>query len=125
MNKLNRLSFALIAAASPMLASAEPLADLVAKGTSCKPANGYQDCTYKVGSGLEFSIGAVGSRVASISFLRSDARADYYARFGVSHGCVIVTPGEASKGAALDFAFVSPRTGKVYRDWRACAPAPE
>jgi hypothetical protein len=36
--KPTMLSFALIAAACPMLACAEPLADLVAKGASCKPA---------------------------------------------------------------------------------------
>ena len=59
---------------------------------------------------------------AGITFMSSSFEGDYYATVGMMHGCVIVKPGKTLSypGALLDFAFVSPRTGKVYTDWVSC-----
>jgi hypothetical protein len=71
---------------------------------------------------LEFTIAGVGDPDAGISFLRSDWNGDFYARFGLMHGCVIVTFGkQAPRGISLSgFAFVSPRSGKVYKTYQEC-----
>ena len=107
---------------------AQSVYDAVVAGMSCKQAmNGPMHCVYKVGQGLEFSITAVGAEDAGISFLRSNIAADFYARFGVQHGCVIVAAGESAPTWAADpgkdFACVSPRNGRVYRSWQQCKAA--
>lgn len=83
------------------------------------------ECTYVVGKDLEFAIAGVGESDAGVHFLRSSYAGDYYASFGISHGCVIVQPGK--KGAAPTsnqlFAFVSPKSGKVYSSWEECKGA--
>lgn len=82
------------------------------------------ECTYVVGKDLEFTIAAVGQPYAGVHFLRSSFAGDYYASFGLNHGCVIVRPGEKSvvpiSNPQLLFAFVSPRNGKVYSSWEQC-----
>lgn len=108
----------------PSVFAADSPFDATTRGTSCTSSSqGSLECRYKVGRDLEFSIAAVGQPDAAISFTKSNYGGDYYARFGVQHGCVIVEYGERSlKDAknAPEFAFVSPRDGRVYRSWTEC-----
>ena len=102
---------------------AQSLFDITTRGTSCKAlSDGSLFCKYEVGKDLEFSITSVGREDAGVSFLRSSIKGDYWARFGVLHGCVIVVQGEgtAQTAARADFAFVSPKNGRVYHTWQEC-----
>lgn len=92
------------------------------RGAACRQnANGSLNCTYTVGHDLEFSITAAGEADAGISFIRSSIKGDYYARFGVLHGCIIVAQGEArTQPAPIDFAYISPKNGRVYKSWQEC-----
>ena len=103
-------------------ALAQSAFDATVRGASCKQGpTGALNCNYKVGGDLEFSITDAGAADVGISFLRSNIKGDYYARFGPMHGCVIVAQGEATTSSApVDFAFVSPKNGKVYRTWPEC-----
>ena len=108
--------------------SAQSTFETTTKGAMCEQnATGARLCTYRVGKDLEFSIAGVGEPDAGISFIRSDFAGDFYARMGMQHRCVIVSPGKrAPKTATLGegyFAFVSPRTGLVYRTWPECEKA--
>src|SRR5262245_721636 len=76
-------------------------------------------CTYKVGKDLEFEIAGVGKKDASIYFTRGIKDGDYYMKFGVMHGCIIVSSGKN----IADMAFVSPKNGKFYPSWVACSKA--
>ena len=91
-------------------------------GKSCKESSSQQiDCDYKVGKDLNISIAGIGLPDTSISFYASSYEGDYFARVGVLHGCVIVEPGESSKRPLMgNHAFISPKNGKVYEDWRTC-----
>lgn len=109
-------------------AGAQSTFEATTKGAKCEQnAAGARLCTYRIGKDLEFTIAGVGEFDAGISFIRSDFAGDFYARMGMQHRCVIVSPGKrAPKGATtLDgyFAFVSPRTGLVYRTWQECDKA--
>jgi hypothetical protein len=98
--------------------------DAVVKGRTCtkgKVEAGQQDCEYVVGKGLRFSIAGVGAPDAGIVFSKSDIEGDYYAVYGLQTGCVAVWPGKANNATPLDLAFVSPRSGNVYRDWKTCS----
>jgi hypothetical protein len=98
--------------------------EAVLKGKTCKyeASNQSLNCEYTVGSGLHFVIEGLGQRDTGISFLKSSADEDFYASLGLLHGCVIV--GRGKKGRAIvdvpEFAFVSPRNGKVYKSWEEC-----
>jgi hypothetical protein len=114
------------------VSSAQTVFAAATTGATCtQNAAGNRICRYKVGR-LEISIAAVGEPDAGISVLHSDINDDYYARFAVLHGCVIVAAGKAAPKEALapagDFAFISPRDGKVYKTWQECSrvkpPAP-
>ncbi len=78
-------------------------------------------CDYAVGDGLQFRIVAVGAPDAGIEFDKVLANSPYRAAMSIKHGCVIVEP--TSNSNAPQFAFVSPRTGKVYHTWQDCAAA--
>ena len=109
--------------------------DAVVRGMTCKqstvPTSGDQlNCEYRVGQGLEFVIAGVGQPDAAITFVKvSGYDADFYASVGIMHGCVILKPGTRtnertlSSGALPGMAFVSPKTGKVYRTWEECGQA--
>lgn len=97
-------------------------------GATCtQNTAGSRYCLYKVGKDLEFSITAVGEPNAGISFLRSSISGDFFARMGLLHRCVIVVAGEQAPEAARTpeggSAFVSARTGLVYRTWQECERA--
>ena len=60
--------------------------------------------------------------------MKSDFDGDFYGSVGVLHGCVVVSrglKGDSSSslsgpGSMFDYAFISPRNGKVYKDWIKC-----
>lgn len=107
------LSILLVLSVSPSYGSTF---DVVLKSKKCEIGRNQQTtCEFRLGNSLHFAIAGVGQSDASIVFMKSDFEGDYYASFALSHQCVIVFP----KGV-LDLAFVSPRTGKVYRTWPEC-----
>lgn len=109
--------------------AAESTFELVLAGKSCKEGltQGI-DCEYKVGKGLHFSINGIGMPDTGITFMKSSFDGDFYATYGLSHGCVVVKRGpEGTTSSAIsgpesmtDYAFVSPRSGKVYTTWEKC-----
>ena len=116
-----------LAMTTPTAASGQTAYALTTVGASCTqtPA-GVRICTYKVGRDLEISITAVGQDDAGTSVLRSNANGDFYARTCMLHRCIIVSAGVTAPRRALEvdwYAFVSPRTGLVYRTWQACDQA--
>lgn len=96
--------------------------DLILKGKKCEEGYSQQlDCSYKIGKGFWLSLAGVGISDAGVTFMKSDFNGDYYGTYGVLHGCVIVKPGTKNKtNNPVDFAFVSPKNGKVYKDWQSC-----
>jgi len=119
-----RLRFAAIAFLQLVICAAAEATtyDVVVAGMKCaQDANTSMECEYQVGTSLNFSVVGVGDRDAAITFFSASFDGDYYASVAVQHGCVIVKPGKLAKGPAMDFAFVSPRNGKVYKDWVSCA----
>jgi len=108
-------------------AQAQPAAtvyDAVLAGKACKDDEATQSltCEYKAGTGLHFLIEGLGQPDTGITFFKSSADEDFFASFAILHGCVIVSRGE--KGGtpvdAPDFAFISPKNGKVYKSWEEC-----
>lgn len=99
--------------------------DAIVAGMACKQNSfGSLECEYRVGRSLYFAVIGVGDKDAAITFYASSFDGDYYASVGVLHGCVVVKPGKEIQGpSVLDFAFVSPRNGKVYSDWQSCRDA--
>ena len=97
--------------------------EITVKGKTCQESSGQLiECDYKIGKSLHISIAGLGQPDTGVSFMRSDFDGDFYATFGVMHGCVIVKPGK--KNITPDylptFAFISPKNGKVYKDWQEC-----
>jgi len=103
---------------------------LTLAGKSCKVWGNEQtlSCEYRVGTGLRFSINGIGNPDTGVAFLKSSIEADFYAGYGMLHGCIIIkrgrkglsNPALLGPGTITDFAFVSPKNGKVYRDWVKC-----
>jgi hypothetical protein len=90
-------------------------------GKKCAEHRQQINCEYKVGKDLEFSIDGIGMPDTGITFTRTKGlQGDYYATVGIMHGCIIIKPGAKSKLFGTDFAFVSPKNGKVYRTWQEC-----
>jgi len=94
--------------------------DAVVSGMTCTMEQSQQmNCEYRIGKSLWINIAGVGQSDAGVSFLKSDFDGDYYGTFGLKHSCVTVWPGKKARGFR-GFAFISPRTGKVYRSWPEC-----
>lgn len=103
--------------------------ELVLKGKRCQEReNQMLDCDYRIGKTLHISIAGIGLPDTSVTFMKSDYDGDFYATMGVLHGCVIVKRGPKDSppnvldgpGSLFDFAFISPRSGKVYKGWQEC-----
>lgn len=96
--------FGVVSLASSAIATsafAQTAFEATTRGATCRQdVGGSRYCSYKVGKDLEFSIAAVGEPDAGVSFLRSNIKGDFYARFGVQHGCIIVAAGESAPKAA-------------------------
>jgi len=113
-------TLALLLASQSM--AADQTYDNVIKGKSCKESGSQRlDCTYRVGRDLYIAIAGIGMPDTGINFYASSLEGDYYASVGVLHGCIIVTPGKSSGSSEEEgYAFISPKNGKVYKDWRSC-----
>jgi hypothetical protein len=95
--------------------------DAVIAGKKCteeKPSQ-LMSCEYRIGKDLLISIAGIGQPDTGVTFMKANIDGDYYATFGLMHSCVIVKPG-AGRDRPLNFAFISPRTGKVFRTWQDC-----
>jgi len=114
----------------------DPVFEATIAGATCKQFNNQMQCDYRVGKSLRFSIAGVGEETASILFQKADfENGDYFAKVGLLHGCVMVSRNievtakelekmrKARAPFVADLAFVSPRTGKVYRNWMDCGVA--
>ncbi|MEO8158290.1 MAG: hypothetical protein ABI648_10885 [Betaproteobacteria bacterium] len=105
-------------------AFAEPTTyDLTVRGKSCQESSLQSvECNYSIGKSLRISIAGLGQPDTGVTFMKSDFDGDFYASVGLKHGCVIVKPGKKSlvPGYLPTFAFISPKNGKVYKDWEEC-----
>ena len=105
----------------------DPPYEATTRGTLCRPsAQQPVECSYSVGRDLAFSIAPVGQPDATVSFIRSNDQGDYYGSYGVGAGCVVVKHGQRGvrdAGSRYAYAFVSPKNGRVYRDWHDCRKA--
>jgi hypothetical protein len=117
---------------APTPAGSNTTYDLVLAGKKCKTGtNQTLSCEYTVGTGLKFVITGIGQPDTGVAFTKSAFDEDFYASYGLLHGCVIVARGtkgveseDASEpGGFADYAFVSPRNGKVYKSWEQCQAA--
>jgi len=106
--------------------------NLVVKGKSCKEDNSHQlECTYQVGKDLNVVITGIGQPDTAITYMKSDFEGDFYATYDVMHGCIIVKRGPkginrdqlCGPGSSFDYAFISPKNGKVYTNWKDCQSA--
>lgn len=125
---IKRLGFVCAVAffSSSQVFSAPSIYELTIKGKTCQESSGQSiDCDYKVGKSLHISIAGLGQPDTGVTFMKSDFDGDFYATFGVMHGCVILKPGKKSltPGYVPTFAFISPKNGKVYKDWEECQSA--
>jgi len=97
--------------------------ELTLKGKQCQENPGQSlECEYRIGETLHIAITGIGQTDTAITFMKSDFKGDFYAAIGVLHGCVIVkrNPYLLDLKNAFDFAFISPRTGKIYTTWQEC-----
>jgi hypothetical protein len=102
-------------------AADNPTFDAVSAGRKCRDENQQLVCEYRVGKSLRFVVVGIGQPDTGITFYKSDWDGDYYATYGLLHGCVIVKPGPRTATTTLpSFAFVSPKNGKVYLSWETC-----
>lgn len=103
--------------------------DIVVSGKSCKDSGTRTvTCDYRVGKDLHFTVDGIGGPWTGITFIKSDYEGDFYATYGTGYGCIIVKPGKTNwknpgcggPGSAFDYAFISLKSGNVYRDWEPC-----
>lgn len=92
--------------------------NIVIAGKKCQETHD-QDlaCSYRVGKSLHIEITGIGSPDTGITFLKSDFYGDYYGKYGMKHGCIIIN----STVSLFNLAFISPKNGKVYPTWQECA----
>lgn len=112
-----KLSLMLTLISFSSMTTAASTFDLVLSGKECSSWNNQINCTYTIDDDFKFEIAGVGDDYASVVFSKSDINNNYYGKFGLKHGCVIVVN---AKDLSAGFAFVNPTNGKVYRDWQSC-----
>lgn len=129
---------------NPVLAPSEPshlshglpepalqrtLYDVVLAGKSCRAVPSQSiECRYTVGKDLQFTIARIREMEAALSFIHSDIQGDFYADLGFVTSCIriarglpsAVTASTRDTGGATDVAFVSIRTGTIYRNAEDC-----
>jgi hypothetical protein len=119
---LGLTAFAVATNASP--ADSVSLYDLLLKSKKCASSAispNQLNCEYSAGKDFQLEIAGVGDSDAGISFVRSNREGDYWGSFAIKHGCVVVHAQPRRDSFAMpDLAFISPKTGKVYKDWRTC-----
>jgi hypothetical protein len=79
-------------------------------------------CAYAIGDGFLIHISDIGKPGSTILFTNSNNKGDFFAAFQMRTGCVVVSPGQANESLRnkLGYAWISPKTGKVYDDAREC-----
>lgn len=116
------LSFALLILLLPITAWSDGTYDATVAGRNCRDFHQQLSCEYRVGKSLHFEIAGIGDPDTAVTFYKVDWDGDYYATWGLLHGCVIVKAGaKARDPSPVNTAFVSPLNGKVYRTWQACS----
>ena len=108
--------------------SAQTAFEAATKGAKCtQSADGWRECTFEVGADLRIVISGVGEVDAGTLFSNATSRGDFSARVSLQHRCIVVMAGPKAPPAAREadgtFAFISPRTGLVYRTWQQCDAA--
>ena len=94
--------------------------EIAVKGKKCAEKQNQQiECEYKIGNDLHITISGIGQADTGITFVKSNFDGDYYATYGLLHLCIIVKPGMKIENF-IDYAFISPRTGKVFKTWQSC-----
>lgn len=75
---------------APTLSGGKSSYDVVLAGKSCQTGTWDQSlsCEYVVGTGLKFVIAGIGQPDAAVTFMKSSFDEDFYATFGLLHGCV-------------------------------------
>jgi hypothetical protein len=116
--------FILLSLAASMSVMAAPLHstfDVVRNSKRCHEDQSTQqvECSFSIGNDLRIELAGVGTELASASFSKSNSNGDYFAKIGTIHHCIIIQTG-ARRGNEPDFAFISPRSAKVYRTWEEC-----
>jgi hypothetical protein len=117
----------------PTLSGENSSYEFVLAGKKCETGTWDQtlSCEYNVGTGLKLVIAGIGQPDTAVTFMKSSFEGDFYASFGLLHGCVIVHRGKKGvehddpmePSGLADYAFVSPRNGKVYQKWDRCKAA--
>ena len=101
----------------PCVMASESAYEALVAGKSCQEGkNQSLSCSYKAGKSLLIEIAGIGSPDTGIAFLKSDYDGEYYGKYGLLHGCIIVN----STKDIGSFAFISPRNGKIYKTWQEC-----
>jgi hypothetical protein len=120
MRLINLIAF-IVFGVLPLESFAQSTYEVVLKAKSCSEWNQQTNCDYKIGSSFWLSISGIGQPDTGVTFMKADFDGIYYGTYGVMHGCIVIKPGKANKTKNLaDFAFVSPKNGKVYSDWKTC-----
>lgn len=101
----------------PQALASETTYDVLVAGKSCQEGKQQNlSCSYRAGKSLLVEIAGIGSPDTGVAFLKSDYKGDYYAKYGLLHGCIIV-----NRTSDLNsFAFISPMNGKIYKTWQEC-----
>lgn len=94
--------------------------DKLVKGKTCNASSSQKiDCSYRIDNSLWIEIIGVGEDDVGVAFMKSDYKGEYYAKVGRMHNCVIVNAG-LKFSEILDYAFISPKTGKIYKSVDEC-----
>jgi hypothetical protein len=111
--------FVLLIIALPSSAATNTFDKLV-KGKTCNTSSSQKiDCDYKISDSFWIQIIGVGEDDVGVAIMKSDYKGEYFAKVGRMHNCVIVNTGLKAKGI-LDYAFISPKTGKIYKSVEGC-----
>ena len=101
----------------PCALASETTYDVLVAGKYCQESRDQSlSCSYKAGKSLFIEIAGIGSPDTGVAFMKSDYHGDYYAKYGVLHGCIIVN----RTSDFNSFAFISPKNGKIYKTWPEC-----
>jgi hypothetical protein len=101
----------------PMIAFSEwiPTYNKVLEARKCRSAKNELYCRYDIGDSFSMEISGVGEPDALIVFYKLDIDGGIYARLSALHDCVVVAQ------ALGNYAYISPKTGKVYKTSDECS----
>lgn len=91
---------------------------------TCETRAGSLDCVFEVGADLSIAIAGIGTEMASVTFTKSDRAGAAFAKYQTAIQCVLVLRGERAPqnqpAAGQEMAFISPRSGKIFRSAAEC-----